>query len=247
FLPEIEKVHGVNTKQCILLLDNAPSHPPIEHLNAISEQCQVKYLPPNVTSLIQPMNQGIIAKSKNIYKTNLLRVILTKNTFEEVEKQLKSFNLLQCCYLINNAWNELTTSNIKSAWKNIFPFHESSESQCNRDHQLINAFNKFGVPNMTEEINLWLHSDNNDQGWYVLNDEELAFSNNKKNESEKEESTRDNYGDDNTNDTITVDNAFDAFNTFICYFKNHPQSCTTDWKYIYKFWNIILNDIMQST
>ncbi|XP_011706971.1 PREDICTED: jerky protein homolog-like, partial [Wasmannia auropunctata] len=62
FLPEIEKVHGPNSKQCILLLDNAPSHPSAEHLNAISERCQVKYLPPNVTLLIQPMDQGIIAK-----------------------------------------------------------------------------------------------------------------------------------------------------------------------------------------
>lgn len=250
FLPEIEKVHGPNAGQCILLLDNAPSHPSVEHLNAISERCKIKYLPPNVTSLIQPMDQGVIAKCKHIYKTNLLRIILAKDTFEEVKKQLKSFDLLQCCYLISNAWNQLTSSNIRNAWKNIFPMYENSESQCDTDSQLIHTLNKFQLKynNITEDINLWLHSDDNDQGWQILNEEELVFPENKENESEMDtEENNDNTEDDNTNHMVSAEDAFDAFNIFICYYKNQIESCSTDWDYIFKFWNTILNNMLQNT
>ncbi|XP_020298745.1 jerky protein homolog-like, partial [Pseudomyrmex gracilis] len=61
FIPEIIKKHGQNAR-CVLLLDNALSHPPAEELNLISDLCLVTYLPPNVTAISQPMDQGIIEK-----------------------------------------------------------------------------------------------------------------------------------------------------------------------------------------
>lgn len=41
----------------LLLLDNAPSHRSTETLNAINDEFEIKIFPPNVTSLIQPMDQ----------------------------------------------------------------------------------------------------------------------------------------------------------------------------------------------
>ena len=49
-LPEDSKV--------VLLLDNCRAHPPAEDL--VVDNILVVYLPPNVTSLIQPMDQGVI-------------------------------------------------------------------------------------------------------------------------------------------------------------------------------------------
>lgn len=45
-----------NAGKILLLLDNAPAHPPAEELNAVNENVEVVYLPPNVTALIQPMD-----------------------------------------------------------------------------------------------------------------------------------------------------------------------------------------------
>jgi len=56
FLPEIMKKHGQNSR-CVLLLDNAPSHPPAEGLNLISDLCLVIYLPLNVTAISQPIKE----------------------------------------------------------------------------------------------------------------------------------------------------------------------------------------------
>lgn len=48
----------------VLLLDNASSHPNENILRSDDGKIFVKYLPPNVTSLIQPMDQGVIAAKK---------------------------------------------------------------------------------------------------------------------------------------------------------------------------------------
>ncbi|GFT95422.1 HTH CENPB-type domain-containing protein [Trichonephila clavipes] len=54
FIPEVKKLgeHKGKTGKVLLILDNAPCHPPVEILNAIDDDCKVMYLPPNVTALI---------------------------------------------------------------------------------------------------------------------------------------------------------------------------------------------------
>ena len=51
-----------------MLLDNALSHPSKEKLDSIDPQCEVIYLPPNNTSLIQPMDQVCITPMKKRYE-----------------------------------------------------------------------------------------------------------------------------------------------------------------------------------
>ncbi|GFW90651.1 hypothetical protein TNCV_628171 [Trichonephila clavipes] len=46
----------------LLIVDNAASHPQLEHPNV-----QLVFLPPNTTSLIQPLDQGIFATFKKYY------------------------------------------------------------------------------------------------------------------------------------------------------------------------------------
>ncbi|GFW72401.1 HTH CENPB-type domain-containing protein [Trichonephila clavipes] len=59
---------NVKGKQAVLLIiNNAPCHPPVEILNAIDDDFSVMYLPPSVTALVQPMDQGVIEKLKRIY------------------------------------------------------------------------------------------------------------------------------------------------------------------------------------
>ncbi|GFY09639.1 tigger transposable element-derived protein 1 [Trichonephila clavipes] len=63
FVPEVEaymKEKSLDFK-VLLIVDNAASHPQLEHPNV-----QLVFLPPNTTSLIQPLDQGIIATFKNI-------------------------------------------------------------------------------------------------------------------------------------------------------------------------------------
>ena len=60
----------------VLLVDNAPSHPDVDLLQSDEGKIFCVYLPPNTTSLIQPMDQGILENIKRRYKRDLLLRLL---------------------------------------------------------------------------------------------------------------------------------------------------------------------------
>ena len=61
----------VNQK-ILLLVDNCTAHPHVSTLKNI----QLEFLSPNTTSLIQPMDQGIIKNLKTLYRKELVHMTL---------------------------------------------------------------------------------------------------------------------------------------------------------------------------
>jgi len=60
FIPEVKeylKKEGLPLK-VLLIIDNAPGHPQSNSIE--DENVQVVFLPPNTTSLLQPLDQGVI-------------------------------------------------------------------------------------------------------------------------------------------------------------------------------------------
>ena len=53
--------------KAVLVLDNCSAHPNVEELISEDGKISAKYLPPNVTSLIQPMDQGVLNALKLRY------------------------------------------------------------------------------------------------------------------------------------------------------------------------------------
>ncbi|GFW20163.1 HTH CENPB-type domain-containing protein [Trichonephila clavipes] len=86
FIPNVKKLRESEGKtgKVLLILDNAPCHPPVEILNAIDDDFSVMYLPPNVTTLVQPMDQGVNEKLKIIYRKQVLRILLLAEKEESV-------------------------------------------------------------------------------------------------------------------------------------------------------------------
>jgi hypothetical protein len=60
----------------VLLLDNAPAHPNAERLGSRDGRIKCFFLPPNTTSLIQPMDQGVIVACKRLYKKKFLEEVM---------------------------------------------------------------------------------------------------------------------------------------------------------------------------
>lgn len=54
--------------KAFLLLDNCSMHPDVEELVNDDGKIFAKFLPPNVTSLMQPMDQGVLGSLKWRYK-----------------------------------------------------------------------------------------------------------------------------------------------------------------------------------
>ena len=52
-------------QKAVLVLDNCPAHPNVEDLTSEDGKITALYLPPNVTSLIQPMDQGVLSPSSD--------------------------------------------------------------------------------------------------------------------------------------------------------------------------------------
>lgn len=60
-------------KAIILVLDNCTTHP-----NVSLKNIKLKYLPPNITSLIHPLDMGVIQYLKVKYRATLVNYILEK-------------------------------------------------------------------------------------------------------------------------------------------------------------------------
>lgn len=72
FVPNAKefKKREKKTGKVHLVIDNAPTHLETGTLNAIDEDFKVVFLPPNITALLQPMNQGVIENPKRVVKTS---------------------------------------------------------------------------------------------------------------------------------------------------------------------------------
>lgn len=120
FVPEVQKYieeKGLEFK-ILLLVDNAPSHPVVDHPNI-----QLLFLPPNTTSLIQPLDQGIIATFKMYYMKQTLKYII--DSVEEknvtVVEAWKKFTILDCITHASLAIKQLRPSTLNACWKQILP------------------------------------------------------------------------------------------------------------------------------
>ena len=64
---------GKQSRKILLLVDNCTTHPALDTLKNI----RLELLPPNTTSLIQPMDQGIIKNIKGHYRKELVQMTIT--------------------------------------------------------------------------------------------------------------------------------------------------------------------------
>lgn len=128
FAPSVKKYLEENNLplRCLLLMDNAPAHPPglEEDLDMEYDFIKVKFLPPNTTPLLQPMDQQVISNFKKLYTKELFSRCfqVTNDTELTLRDYWKDhFNILHCINLIDKAWNDVSTRTLKSAWKKVWP------------------------------------------------------------------------------------------------------------------------------
>ena len=76
--------------EVLLLLDDGPSHPSVEILNALDPDFVINFFPLNVTSLIQAMDRGVIEKLKRMYSKQILSRLL--HAEDKVKDSVISFS-----------------------------------------------------------------------------------------------------------------------------------------------------------
>ena len=111
-----------------LIVDNCRSHPFIELSNI-----KVIFLPPNTTSVLQPMDAGVIHSIKSRYRVMLCRKLLA---LLEVKPNPTSrdFNLFDSIIMLNKSWAEVKVTTIqncftKSGFSSDSAVEETDETQ----------------------------------------------------------------------------------------------------------------------
>ena len=112
----LQKINAQLKSQCrsiLLLIDNAGCHP--EDLLEKYSNIKVVFLPPNTTSVIQPLDLGIIKTFKVYYRKLLLQHIIDKieecSTASEI---VKSVNVLVAVRWVARAWESVSSDTINS-------------------------------------------------------------------------------------------------------------------------------------
>ena len=99
-------------RRVILLLDNATSHS--SEWFRLSNDV-VRFLPPNMTAHIQPMDAGIIRNFKGYYRSLLVRYFL--QCIEDGAEQIVSINL--AITYVKEAWASVKQSTIVNCWRHV--------------------------------------------------------------------------------------------------------------------------------
>ncbi|XP_015429399.1 PREDICTED: jerky protein homolog-like [Dufourea novaeangliae] len=115
FKPSVKK-HQLENGTCgsvLLIVDDCKVHNlPTDVFQ--DERFHVMFLPQNASSLVQPMNQGIIRNTKSSFRYRMLQLILSKPG--GVYQFFVEYDLKESIELINQTWMSITPYSIKNAW-----------------------------------------------------------------------------------------------------------------------------------
>jgi hypothetical protein len=118
----IEWLKLVNTfmrkqkRHILLIVDNCPSHCPVEKLSNLTVKC----LPPNTTSILQPLDQGVIKTFKAFYRKLLLKEVVRRceGSFKDsASKEASKINVLDAILWISDAWNSVKEGTIQKCFR----------------------------------------------------------------------------------------------------------------------------------
>nr|XP_031844082.1 jerky protein homolog-like [Nomia melanderi] len=135
------KKHQLENGTCgpvLLIVDDSKVHSlPPEVLQ--DERFNVIFLPPNTSSLIQPMNQGIIENIKSSFRHKMLQLILSCPG--GIHQFFIEYNLKEGIELLNQTWMSITPCVIKNAWNKLLQQvpENDSLSNVNNIEQLNNC------------------------------------------------------------------------------------------------------------
>ena len=107
-------------RQILLIVDNASCHN--SGMEVELSHVKVKFLPPNTTSIMQPLDMGVMIEAfKAHYRQLMNRLIITE--LDKLDKTAnatclaKKITLLQGIEFAVEAWNEISETTIQNCWR----------------------------------------------------------------------------------------------------------------------------------
>ncbi|XP_017165864.1 tigger transposable element-derived protein 1-like isoform X2 [Poecilia reticulata] len=196
FIPEVKcylRQKDLDFK-VLLLMDKAGGH----DADLSYDGVQIEYLPPNTTSLIQPMDQGIICAFKALYTRNALQhLVEAVDSVQDfsLKAYRREYTIASCLLNIERAIQEMKSENLNACWKKLWPevVHNKGCSPFDLHHsavdravQLAKQLEGDGFTDMTPDyINSLIEAPSQ-----LLTDEDLTEMTKPTSEEEEEDDTR---------------------------------------------------------
>lgn len=204
-------------RRVLLFADNVSSHKFKDNvaLNSIN----IQYFPPNMTSILQPLDQGIIRSLKIGYRNELLKRFIIH--FESGKKQSEfQFILLDCFYILASVWKNLPASIIQNSFNKAgfgIQTEEAVVEPSDIDPDLVySVLNTADVQVQLQPIDYYLA----DENVYTEELTDTEIINHIQNATHKEEIEPDVA----EKESISTSDAYSAIQTLKSYFAQASQS-----------------------
>lgn len=129
FIKELEEKYGEVFDVC-LILNNATVHP--REIADYDPRVSVCFLPPNTTSILQPMDQGVIKNVKAYTKQFIYNDLMDKVDNEmscpgDLNPMVEFYNNLDiydCINYVGKGWDSVKKETIIYSWHNVLNFEK---------------------------------------------------------------------------------------------------------------------------
>ena len=243
FVPHVQEKLTERGKEprALLVLDNCSAHPDQDLLISRDGQVKAVFLPPSVSALIQPMDQGVLESLKRCYRKSLLRDLLLSGEDLDVVQFLKAVNLRTVVEKAAIAWACIGTDTIRRSWGKLvqLPTSESSltteeetpatsQSDAVEIAGFLTDFQQMGHDLTEQDIRDWLWADSDDLGYEHLDDDSLvnhvAGSSNDEVDGDNESDDGDPSEISTTEPAISHMDAMEMFDKCLCWLQCQPEA-----------------------
>ena len=110
WLKELDRKMIAEGRKITVIVDNCPAHPHVEGLQTV----ELIFLPPNTTSKLQQMDQGVIRSLKAKYRSAVVKLYITRI---ESGKELPKISILDAMKFLVQAWNRVSKDTIQNCFR----------------------------------------------------------------------------------------------------------------------------------
>jgi hypothetical protein len=110
---KMDRIFLLQGRSIALIVDNCSAHPRLTCLRAIS----LFFLPPNTTSVLQPLDQGVIYSFKMLYRKKILKKLISVIESEGNSSYHLNVNILDALTMAAAAWNDLKAETIVKCFR----------------------------------------------------------------------------------------------------------------------------------
>ncbi|XP_005302607.2 jerky protein homolog [Chrysemys picta bellii] len=240
FVPAVKehfrKISLPEDSKAILLLDNCRAHP--HETELVSGNIFTIFLPASVTSLIQPMDQGIIQNMKCYYRRDFLRELINhEGTIQDFQSR---YNIKDAIFNVACAWNSVKSETLRRAWIKLWPSVMFAEVSSDEDEfegfkvrvrkntfaQILEMVkdtpSSHPINKLHEsELEEWVEADKGVEVTHTVVDTEIIETvlNTEKSKDTDKDSEEDDFSEE---DKITWGEAASAFDTIIKFAERQP-------------------------